>query len=628
MKAAMRNPALGSNLLRHGPRHNRGSLTPGKTIGLCASTQESSFYHYQQQSRHGHNADKKLIRGFWSSVGNPMRSTNGRYYSRKIPMIDRQSVVAFHSTVSYSQHNSDAKRHKWSRDELCQRIRNVIDALQKVSTKNNDEDRSNQHDSTIDKDTLNVNHCFDLLEACMEIAKESCDIQMAHQAALLLKAMEMDEDGSIEGADPDNTTISANSSRNIVLTPTTPFYDVVLQSYAVCDGGKEAALSSQSILERMMKHCSNHVFASPSSSAGSSQSTTFPPQPPQPTTKTFNIVINAWAKSREKDAGQRAEAVVNLMQEWNTVCEQHNNSDAPQSPSFQKVWPSEQTLVSVVDAWRKSRQPEAAERASGILRSAIEEAKRNRDFKLHPALFHVVLGSWVHCRRGRIAGQHAEEILAMMEECADYFGNSMRPGTQAYALVMEVWMRCEQVEQKGFAAQRAEFLLRSMIDAFRNDQTSSIKPDKRCFTTCISAWSRVRQQSDAPERAEALLNILVELFDETKDNDFRPDVGLFNAVIASWTRATDRTDSMERAKACLETLRRFSEPNLVSFNTILDGMGKRGMGEAAIELLDWLELVGEQDPGMLPDRYVTKNEVVDGACLFFLLTNWSLQDHL
>jgi hypothetical protein len=169
---------------------------------------------------------------------------------------------------------------------------------------------------------------------------------------------------------------------------------------------------------------------------------------------------------------------------------------------------------------------------------------------------------------------------------------------------MEAWLKCEKVEENGKAAQRADDLLRSMIEVYRRDRSPDSKPNKMCFTTCITAWARARSRSDAPERAETLLGTIIDLHRETSDDDFFPDVNVFNAVIGCIVRSTDGPNAMTRAQGLLQLLRKFTEPDLVTFNTILSGMGKRGMGEEAMQLLDWLETVGGDSPKLLPKRYL------------------------
>lgn len=417
----------------------------------------------------------------------------------------------------------------------------------------------------------------------MEIAKETQDIRAAHQGRLLLTTMEEIQDKS---------SLRKETPQNWALSPKIQIYDVVLQSYAVCRGGAEAAFAAQSILESMLRRCRTCMEAT-------TETVLLLLPPPEPTVKTFNIVVNAWAKSEQRQAGERAQVVVQMMHEWNAECCNVKGGTRPRD--FKGVTPNVRTLVSLVDAWSRSRHPKAPERATSILWEAIKQSKNDSSITLHPILFHVVLGAWANSQQGRRGAEMAEKILSVMEECAASIGRSLLPGTRAYALVMTTWMRCEQVEKNGSAAARAEFLLRFMIDTYRKERAPYIKPNKRCFTTCISAWSRAHRQKDAPERAEALLNVLIELYNETQDHSFRPDNGLYNAVITAWTRATDRPDSMEKAKTCLQSLRKYTEPNLVSFNAILDGMGKRGMGEEALRLLEWLEQMGQDSPELLPD---------------------------
>ena len=420
----------------------------------------------------------------------------------------------------------------------------------------------------------------------MEVCKQTRDINMAHQAHHLLAVMEevfLDE----------TYNKGERGQSNWALVPTTSFFDVVLQSYAVCGGGREAALSAQSILERMIDRCRYWIEAE-----------TILPSPPEPSVKTFNIVVNAWAKSRQREAGERAEKIVQMMNVWTAECRQFSDETRPYE--FKGATPDIRTLVPLVDAWSRSRHPKAPQQATSILLAAIEESKRSKDFELSPVLFHVVLGTLARSGAGRTAAERAEEILSVMEECADSSGRQLLPGTKAYAMVLEAWMRCEQVEKNGNAARRAEYLLRSMIETYRKGRALYIKPNKMCFTTCISAWSRAYKHKDAPERAQALLTLLTELYKETQDPVFRPDVELYNAVIAAWTRATNHRDSMVHARECLQSLRDYGEPNLVSFNTILDGMAKRGLGDEAQRLLEWLEEVAQESPHLQPDMYVLR----------------------
>jgi pentatricopeptide repeat protein len=59
------------------------------------------------------------------------------------------------------------------------------------------------------------------------------------------------------------------------------------------------------------------------------------------------------------------------------------------------------------------------------------------------------------------------------------------------------------------------------------------KPNTRCFTTCIAAWSRVGQ----PERAEQLWHELIDLQQRLDDPHLAPDTAAGNALLLAWARS-------------------------------------------------------------------------------------------
>ena len=70
----------------------------------------------------------------------------------------------------------------------------------------------------------------------------------------------------------------------------TPYYDVVLQAYAVCNGGKAAAVQTEGILLHMLDKCRNYLVKETTKKKKDRVT-----KPPEPTLKTFNIVLNCWA---------------------------------------------------------------------------------------------------------------------------------------------------------------------------------------------------------------------------------------------------------------------------------------------------------------------------------------------
>ena len=422
------------------------------------------------------------------------------------------------------------RKHFWSVTELEQETLRLIDVLKAP-------------DSTTQLDSF-----FDVLEAWMEISKDGRGMRAAQQARQLLEAME--------------------TSPRSVLRPATSFYDVVLQAHAVSGGRNDAAVAANRLLESML-----------------SSSTRC-----KPTTKTFNIVLNCWAKSYTRDAGRNAEALLKRMREWSSRC--LRQSAAKPADDEHCCVPDERTMASVMDAWARSGHPLAPDRVQQLLHQALEEGRKTQKLLVDLAVFHSVMHTWVRSRRGREAFFHIEAILRLMKS------SSLKPNTRTFSLVQDSLARCEAKEGTGHAARRASDILSQMIGLYRNG-VLDVKPSTYCFTTCIAAWSRCRKVPHAAREAQKLLQTLLDLYEETGDRAFRPDAATFNALIAAWARAaTDDPTSMKRARGVLDQMKSFAKPNIVSYSTLLGGMALRGLGKDALYLLDWLE---RERPELQPD---------------------------
>lgn len=488
---------------------------------------------------------------------------------------------------------------------------------------------------------------------------------------------------------------------------TTSHYDVVLQAYAVSGAGRRAAEAAEALLVQMLEACRAHVSAPsppPSSFAEGPPPMKTPKKqavpPPEPTIKTFNIVLNCWAKSEASDSAERATRVVELMEEWTRECRNDAHDD---SRTYQGCYLNERSLVSLMEAWTHSRPDEAPERALAMLQEAMFVAdhphntdnsnpirgssgsssvtdarslrdddhddrdqygghiRRYRHVQLDDAVFNAVIYAWVRSRRGRRAAVQAEEILQLMVQWSQVRHPSpdgrnrssihhrarVQPTTRTYSLIIAAWAGCERREQRGDAARRAEAILWHMVQRHRegrggggSDSSSSggssdnhkndsaMKPNVILFTTCVAAWSWAAIRCyDAPERAEQLWTMLNDLYTESEctDPDLEPSTELGNAVISTWSRCSSRADSVERACGALETLKQAQKADLISYNTVLDAMSKKGMGDEAIQLLQWLEDNASSNSSnggptcLMPDK-VSYNSVL--AALSRSNSNW------
>lgn len=438
------------------------------------------------------------------------------------------------------------RRKQWTKFSSLQHLEVETERLMSLiqSSSSSNEQRAITINTTRSHNSVSMDQLYQILEAWMEACLEGHGIHAAQQGLLLLQAMEANFD-----------------NRSSFYTPSTSFYDVVFHSFASCQGGRFAAETVQSALQRMLERAR--------------LSKSFP----QPTTKTFNIALNCWAKSNEYDAGLRAEELWQTMNGW-AACD-----------------PNARTMAALIEAWGNSGHEDTPRRVLHILQQASSQSPRqttNSSQLVNAVVFTNAIRAVTHptCHQG---AAYAEEILRLMQQV------HIQPNTRTYAAVLHAYTTEDHKDaSKGHAAKRATAILQQMIQKYR-DGAADVKPNAFCFTTCIAAWARCREAALEPhQQAERLWNELVHLYLETSDPAFRPSVETGNAVLMAWMRATHLPDAMDRGNEILERMQQFSQPDLRSYNILLNGMNWRGKGEEALKLLEWMELQGSE---LQPDRF-------------------------
>lgn len=469
------------------------------------------------------------------------------------------------------------------------------------------------------KEKRDLNDCFNALEDWMVFAKEAgAGIDAARQARRLLLALHENCAVVVQNkSNHENNPEQLRQQRATVFFPRASFYDVVLHAFSVCRGKRQAAEEAEEVLELMLEQCRAYyeLFDAQLTDSGGQRhkgQAGLPIPPPEPTTKTFNIVIQAWAKSGSKEAGDHVKRIMQSMDEWTTLCQHIRGKDS--SFPYSGCSPDERTIVAAIQALARSCKQTGPEQAfrlvAGIvdaklnIKNELSQLNKFSGAKLDVAVFNSLIQEWVKSRRGRESAVKAEEILRLAVDFSESMNSdsSVAPNTRTYSIVIDAWAMVESVEKTGDGAQRAEDILGRMVRLYR--EGVNVKPNVISFTSCISAWAHCRSRNDAPDRAERLYRNLVDLFDETDDEDFKPDRASVNAVIAAWARAVKRPGSIDRAKELLEDSKRFGKPDLVSYNSILDGMAKRGMVKETSDLFDWLIKTNQDgDAEFGPDTY-------------------------
>ena len=133
----------------------------------------------------------------------------------------------------------------------------------------------------------------------------------------------------------------------------------------------------------------------------------------EPNLVTYSSVINAWSKSGLQNAGEKAEALLQRMQELGLKLG---------TISFN----------SVISAWANSNDPTAGQRAEFLLRRMLELSRQGND-DMHPdtITYNSVIDAWA--KSGNLsAGKKAESLLSEMAEQYNTGNGDTKPNTLSY----------------------------------------------------------------------------------------------------------------------------------------------------------------------------------------------------
>ena len=263
------------------------------------------------------------------------------------------------------------------------------------------------------------------------------------------------------------------------LTPDTAMYNYVLHAYAQ---SYQARYDSVELLTEDSFRLLDRMIDKARTTAAAAADNTHPVHSAAPSTKTFNIVLNACARSQSRNAGKRAEEIFQQMEEWLIECRQLSLPEAP---------PNARTLCAVMDAWAKSNGATgAAERVATILDVAIDRRIKFLRGELSPSealivkpdvvMFHTAILAWGtrQSKDSTYGAMKAEQLLQSMMRLND--SGELGPidqndeddaglvaDTRSFNLVLSAWAEVGRHDKSGQAAENWR------TDSERHDSTAS-----------------------------------------------------------------------------------------------------------------------------------------------------------
>lgn len=314
--------------------------------------------------------------------------------------------------------------------------------------------------------------------------------------------------------------------------------------------------------------------------------------PAMPDVQSFNIVMDAWAKSRAAEAPVRVEALLHQLERmdgleadsltYNALVDAYAYSDAPDRlEKLQQLWadmdrlqketagrirPTFRTVNSILHAHSRSVQElERTYNSRNNFQTNVANGNnnnastRNSNHNNHDD---------TSLQATRIAAA-AEKILRDCLRNHEATGDSTdQPDVMTFTTVMDAYARCGTMS----GAQNAERLLTELKNVYKDTKNDRFRPNSYTYTTVISAWKRT-MVPQGPARAQELLE---ELLAET---DLAPDSRAFTSTIQCWARSRDG----KKAAKALQLLQRMKQvsvkwpdaaPTLISYNTAIDACAR------------------------------------------------------
>jgi len=387
-------------------------------------------------------------------------------------------------------------REMWTEHEHCRSSSSVI---MTNSSNNNRRRRSN----TLLPDVITYSTVISAYAACLD---QPFGVTAARKLLTEMEdlvARELDDDEVSHGGDGGG----GGGRHPHGFQPNTLTYNALLQAYA--NAGD--ATSAEGLLESMI---SLHSSSLDNDGGGG----VF--RHVRPTTRTFNVVLNALAKGDGGDGGVRASKILNRLVELGA------DKDGPR--------PDVITYNTVLSAWSRS---------ASVCPTSVSSFGEEGDEKPE-----------------RIVGELAAfEALTLLDEIEERYLHSfkrnqnrsshvIKPDLISYNTTIAAFANAAQHNNDGVTmAQKAEEILSRIINL-------GIEPDAYSYNGVILAWARSSGGLAAAEHAESILRSMKA-----------PTIVSWSTVMTAYAHA----DGAHRAEALLREMEEIAIPSTELYNNVL-----------------------------------------------------------
>eukprot|EP00980_Cylindrotheca_fusiformis_P011892 scaffold2830_cov131-Cylindrotheca_fusiformis.AAC.13 len=374
------------------------------------------------------------------------------------------------------------------------------------------------------------------------------------------------------------------------LAPNTICFNAVLKVWSKSGIVRGAAERSEELLNRMISLCES----------GRSEV--------MPDTTSFNTVIHTLAKGKERNRENRAEALLELMNEL--------SSDG--SPCGIRCRPDQVSFNTVLDCWACSQSRGSARRATAILQHMEQRYSANKsDFHPDVTSYSTVINAWSRSKE-KDSILRAEEVLRWCEEAH----SKGIPGVKPNTLTFNSLINCYSKSKDPTAASRAESRLEEMKNLSKEIVNQDCQPDVVTYTSVIDTLAK-QSFLEASEKAEILLQDLESAYMDSSDPRLKPNIRTYTSVINAIARSRTKPQRAEallsKVQETFEIEKKGLKPDVVSFNALINAYGwsdEKDKAKKCFQILNnMLDLVQSRKNAAAKPDIITCNSVLN-ACAY------------
>lgn len=292
----------------------------------------------------------------------------------------------------------------------------------------------------------------------------------------------------------------------------------------------------------------------------------------------YNLVLEAWARSSEDDASARAvEVLKSLLKTQRMKPDRFSFNQVLMSFSRSSLTGSarkaEEVLKYMKDAFEAGRindrpgaveysavitaharngEPGSAQRAEQLLKFLeMKTAAGDNQFKPNLVTYNDVIDAWARSGEGTLAARKAEALLERLRSLYEAGDETMQPNIVTYNRLLQCWAhsgtRC--------CAIKAEEYLGQMWDLYESGN-EKVLPDEKSYNTVINAISKSQNEGKA-QRALRVLRKMDKLY--RAGFKTKPSRVTYNAVLQSCALPGAQLDQRAKRKALDTAIFTFAE---------------------------------------------------------------------